>query len=456
MPGGRRRPGRDGTRPSGAPRYPPPVTRHARNAAPGRAIVVVVSLVVLLVVAAVGAGAAVLLRGGSPAADAGPDDADGPPAVVETPTPSPTPTPEPAVFTLVATGDVLPHEPVNASAGGDFSALLSGLDPWVQGADLALCHMEVPVAPAGTRASGYPMFGAEPQLVTDLREQGWDGCSTASNHSVDRAYPGVVTTLDAFDAVGLGHAGTARSAEEQAQPQLYTLQRADRTLTVAHLSMTYGLNGLPMPAEAPWAVDLLDADRVIGQAAAAREAGADLVVVSMHAGVEYTSQPTPEQVDAATRIAASGQVDLVIGHHAHVPQPMELLPGGPDGTGMWVAYGLGNYVSNQDSACCDPRTDSGLLLTATVTQQPDGPARVTGVEWTAVTVDRKAGHRVRVLAEAVADPSGGTLSAAQLQERYDRVRAAVGTQAPERTTPPVPTGEPPTVVPRTLPAPPAG
>lgn len=362
--------------------------------------------------------------------------------------PSP-PTERPATFTILAGGDVLPHSPVTASAsrGGslDYSPLLAGIDSWVRGADLALCHLEVPIAPPGTASSGYPLFAAPPQLVTDLKEQGWDGCSTASNHAVDRGFVGVTTTLDALDAAGMGHTGTARDAVEQAQPQLYVLERRGRQLTVAHLASTYGLNGLPVPQEAPWAVDLTDVNRLVAQASAARAAGADLVVVSLHEGVEYVQDPTARQRETAGLLAASGQVDLLLGHHAHVPQPVEHLPGGPGGGGLWVAYGLGNLISNQGKDCCDPRTSSGLLLTVTVTQEPRGPARVTGAGWTATTVDLAAGHRLRTIADALADPASGTLSEGELIRRQDLVRAAAGTQAPELVAPPTPTGNPPVV-----------
>ncbi|GAB2460039.1 CapA family protein [Xylanimonas ulmi] len=381
------------------------------------------------------------------------------PAAQEPTTPPP-PSPEPAVFTLLAGGDVLLHAPVTRSATHDgvldYSAVLSGLDAWVQGADLALCHFETPVAPPGQQVTTYPVFGVPAQIVTDLAEQGWDGCSTASNHSVDRALPGLVATLDAFDAAGLGHAGTARTQAEADAPQLYTLEREGRALTVAHLSITYGLNGLPMPADAPWAVHLIDVEATLAQAAAARGAGADLVVVSLHDGVEYRAEPTQDQIAVSSALADSGLIDLVIGHHAHVPQPIVRLDGGPGGVGMWVAYGLGNMVSNQSVDCCTAASSNGVLMTATVVAQPDGPARVTGVEWTATTVDRAAGHRVRVLAEALADPASGTLSPAELAARDQRVRDVVGGQAPERTTPPAPTGPAPVVVRRAeQPAPPA-
>ncbi|KQR11116.1 CapA family protein [Cellulomonas sp. Leaf334] len=381
------------------------------------------------------------------------------PSATPTPTPVPTPTPDPDVeFSIVAAGDVLPHLPVLSSArtadGYDFRSLFGPLDPWVQGADLALCHLEVPVAPPGTRPSGYPLFGTPAAIATGLRDQGWDGCSTASNHSVDRGFAGVTATLDALDAVGLGHVGTARSADEQTQPQLYTLDRGGRTVTVAHIAATYGTNGMPVDADKPWSVDRIDVPAMVAQATAARAAGADLVIASVHCCVEYRTEPSPQQLAVDQELADSGVFDLVIGHHAHVPQPVVHLSGGPGGEGMWVAYGLGNHISNQDGACCASSTDSGLLLSAHVRAagafpaegRAAGPARVTGVEWTPITVDRLGGHRVHALVDI---PAGaGSLSGGQVADRMARTAAAAGPEAPQRTTPLTTTGPPPVVVAR--------
>lgn len=439
------------------------MTRHVRARHRPPAVVVGLSLGLVLVLAAgLGATVAALRPLGAQGA-AGPVVAPpttATPSATPTPTLAPLPTPDPdAEFSIVAAGDVLPHLPVLSSArtpggGYDFAPLLGPLDPWVQGADLALCHLEVPVAPPGTPPSGYPLFGTTPLLASALRAQGWDGCSTASNHSVDRGFLGVTTTLDALDAAGLGHVGTARDAVEQSQPQLYTLERGGRTLTVAHLAATYGTNGMPVDADKPWSVDRIDVPAMVAQATAARAGGADLVVASVHCCVEYRAEPTPEQVAIDQELADSGVVDLVIGHHAHVPQPVVRLHGGPGGEGMWVAYGLGNHLSNQDGACCAPGTDSGLLLTAHVRAtgafppegRAAGPARVTGVEWTPITVDRRGGHRVHALADI---PAGaGSLSGGDVTDRMSRTAAAAGAEAPQRTTPLRPTGPPPVVVAR--------
>lgn len=436
--------------------------RHAR--APRRSPLVPVLAVAVLVVASLGAATAAL-RPWNPTGQHSPgrggtgQDPDG--ASSGTPAPTPTPTADPdADLTLVAAGDVLPHQPVNASArtgdgSYDYRPLLAPMDPWVRGADLALCHLEVPIAPTGTAPSGYPLFGAPAQVAEALHAQGWDGCSTASNHSVDRGFAGIEATLDAFDAVGLGHVGTARTAQEQAQPQLYRLERAGQTITVAHIAATYGTNGMPVDADKPWSVNLIDVPALVAQATAARAAGADIVVASVHCCVEYRTEPTAEQVQIDQQLADSGVIDLVIGHHAHVPQPIVHLSGGPRGEGMWVAYGLGNYLSNQDSACCTERTDSGLLLTAHIHSagafpaegRAAGPARVTGVEWTPVTVDRLGGHRVHALVDIAQGTA--TLSADAVAARAARVATAAGTQAPERTGPVTPTGPVPVVVPRT-------
>jgi poly-gamma-glutamate capsule biosynthesis protein CapA/YwtB (metallophosphatase superfamily) len=435
------------------------VTRHARA---GRTSPLAVVLLTAALVLACAAGALVALQPWSPETSGGPTTAaDGalPPTVSAGPSATPTPAADlDADFTVVAAGDVLPHTSVIESAtdGGevDFSPLLAPVDPWVQGADLALCHLEVPIAPEGSLPSGYPVFGAPVELVQDLADQGWDGCSTASNHSVDRGFAGVTATLDALDAAGLGHVGTARTELEQQQPQLYTLDRAGQSVTVAHLAATFGTNGMPVDADKQWSVTRIDVPAMVAQAKQARSDGADIVIASVHCCVEYQTAPTAQQEAIAQELAASGEIDLYIGHHAHVPQPVALLDGGPDGTGMWVAYGLGNFLSNQDAKCCSAKTDSGVLLTAHVSspgafdadERSAGPPRVTGVEWSGVTVDRRSGH----LVHALTDIAGGTdtLSPTEVAERYARVAEAVGDEAPERTTPTTPTGPPPDVVAR--------
>lgn len=392
------------------------------------------------------------VENGNPSAE---PSADTQPEATPTPTPEPEPEPEPVDITIAAAGDILTHMPVLRSAEKDgeydLTRLWHRLDPWVQGADLSLCHMEVPVAPEGTQPSGYPMFGAPATVARDAAAQGWDGCSTASNHSVDRGFAGIEATLGALSEAGLGGVGTARTEEEADQPQIYLLERAERTVKIAHLSATYGLNGLPKPSGKPWAVEVFDAEtpevsRLLEQADAAREDGADLVIASVHCCVEYQTAPTAAQSALIQALADAGTIDLVIGHHAHVPQPITQLEGGPDGEGMWVAYGLGNYISNQSADCCVPQASNGLMMFATAHVPPTGPVRVTDIKWLGVTVDRLGQHQLFPLAAGA--EATGKLSASQMETRYGQVREAVGPDSEEMEAPPEPSGPPVQMVPR--------
>ncbi len=335
------------------------------------------------------------------------------------PPPPTTTEPPPIELTLAFGGDVLTHLPLvgtardhGAAVGAayDFGPLLAPLAPVVGAADLALCHLEVPLVADGQSVSGYPSFRAPRELAPALAATGYDGCSTASNHSLDGGMPGIGTTLDTFDATGLGHAGTARSAEEAATPRIYDVEGA----RIAHLSYAYGFNGYQLPTDAPWAANLIDVERIAADARAARTAGAQLVVVSLHWGTEYRSDPDPAQEDVAARLAAVPEVDLVIGHHAHVVQPVQRVGE------TWVVFGLGNQISNQSDA---PRRD-GLTIVATVGGPPGGPLDVVGLEAVPTWVDLPV-HRVVPVAETLADPGLDPARRAELEASLARTMEVV-------------------------------
>ena len=226
-------------------------------------------------------------------------------------------------------------------------------------------------------------------------------------------------------------------------------------MTVAHLAATYGTNGMPVDADKPWSVDLIDVAAIVAQATAARTAGADLVVASIHCCVEYRTEPTPEQVTITQRLADSGVVDLVIGHHAHVPQPVEhAWTAAPTARACGWRTASATTCRTRTASAARPRRPPGCCSRRTSKppgrSRPQGraagPARVTGVEWTPITVDRRGGHQVHALVDIAGGT--GTLSPAQVAERTAAVVAAAGDQAPQRTVPLSPTGPAPVVVPR--------
>jgi poly-gamma-glutamate synthesis protein (capsule biosynthesis protein) len=283
--------------------------------------------------------------------------------VATRPAPSGRAAPAPAVrpFTLVASGDVLPHssiiEQARADAGGDgydFRPMLAGMKPVVSRADVAICHMET-VYGADGEYSGYPDFKSPPQIAAGLAATGYDSCSTASNHSLDDGADGVARTLGALDRAGVRHTGSGRTETEGRSPAWLRAGGA----RIAQLAYTYDTNDHPMPEGKPWTVNLTDRQRIVDDARAARRAGADVVVVSMHWGTEWQDEPDERQLSLGRELTASTtggrpDIDLILGTHAHVPQAYEKV------NGTWVVYGMGDQIAGQminDEGAADARGD---------------------------------------------------------------------------------------------------
>jgi poly-gamma-glutamate synthesis protein (capsule biosynthesis protein) len=245
-------------------------------------------------------------------------------------------------ITLVATGDVLLHERLWTTArrdgrngDWDFAPVMSGVKPLVQGADLAVCHLETPLAPLGGPYRGYPLFQGPPQIAAALKQTGYDVCTTASNHSFDSGAAGVDRTLMTLERAGLRHAGTARTPDEAETPTIVDV----RGVKIAILSYTYGFNGLPYPGGDTWRAGKIAVPAIKAMAQKARDRGAEIVVVSCHWGTEYSGRLNDQQRAVAPQLLADSNIDLVLGHHAHVVQPMQQFGG------KWVAYGLGNLLA---------------------------------------------------------------------------------------------------------------
>ncbi|MET9791007.1 CapA family protein [Streptomyces canus] len=336
--------------------------------------------------------------------------------------------PAPAVaaprgFTLVASGDVLPHSSIidrarfdGGGGGYDFRPMLAGIRSVVSRADLALCHMET-VYGANGDYTGYPTFKSPPEVAQGLAATGYDGCSTASNHSLDDGSGGIRRTLDALDRAGVRHAGSART---EAEAHTVTVLRAG-SAKVAHLAYTYDTNGFPLPQGQPWAVDLMDENKILADARAARKAGADVVVVSLHWGTEWQDEPDEQQVALARDLTAARtggrpDVDLILGTHAHVPQAYEKV------NGTWVVYGMGDQIAGEmfnHEGAQDPRGNQSTLgrFTFAPPARPGERWRVAKAEFLPQMFDVDAG-RVVNLNQAIA-------RGADLEGVRDRIREVV-------------------------------
>lgn len=327
----------------------------------------------------------------------------------------------PATVSMAFSGDILMHRPLLAQAleygGGryDFAPMFARIAPILSSVDVAYCHLETPIAPPGQPLSFHPIYGVPTEVVDGIAASGFDRCSTASNHSFDRGLSGIDATVDALEAAGIGSAGMARTPEEAAA-KLYTANG----IRFAQLAYTYGLNGLVLPADQPWRVRLLDADRIIADATEARARGAEYVIVNLHWGAEKNWQITAEQRALAERLTASGVIDLIVGEHVHVLQPVEQI------NGVWVVYGMSNLISNLPGGADFPdAAQDGALFTLSVTRGADGSFTTSRPVAHPTWVDH-SGYVIRPVLEDLADPSTPAGVRGALQQSLARTRAVLG------------------------------
>ncbi|MGX7681953.1 CapA family protein [Jatrophihabitans sp. DSM 45814] len=330
----------------------------------------------------------------------------------------------PRTVTILGSGDVLIHPPLWEQAaadakaenkpGYDFGPIYASIAGDTKSADLATCELETPLAPPAGPFVGWPNFNAPPQVLTALKDIGYDSCTTASNHTLDQGFAGVKRTLDEVDAAGLKHTGSARLAKEAATPLVITTANGAK---VAQLAYAFGFNGIPLPPGQPWLANLTDVPTILAAAKRAKQAGADIVVLSMHWGTEYQHEPTSEQSSEAAQLLASPDIDVILGDHTHVVQPFAKVDG------KWVAYGMGNQIARHE----DPINESreGVMPRFTFSETKPGSHRWTLTKAEAIPTWMDISPRLRLidLPVALADPATSAGQRATYQAAFNRIKA---------------------------------
>lgn len=368
-----------------------------------------------------------------------PSPADAPVAVMTAASPA-TPTPEPLVVkwpkpkarlfgdpgevTVALTGDLLWHSSLLKSVrwdakllkskrGEEYGPLMAAVKPILNDVDVAICHAEVPVVPKGEQVTGYPIFGAPMSTMRVVKDMGFDACTMASNHSLDRGFKMLVHTLDVFEDAGVVTVGTARSKKDAERVSIVTTEQGVKIGLVAG---TYGSN-VGWDDKRPWALARLDAETMIRRAKAARVAGADIVIANAHAGTEYQHAPDGRQTALAKKLTASGAVDLVYMHHAHVVQPWVNM------NGVWVVYGTSNLVGQMMTST--PHANEGIIARFAFAPDADGKWKVTKANYVPLFVSHandKTPARIFHVTEAL---SAGKGDQARLKTARDRTRKVV-------------------------------
>lgn len=313
-----------------------------KNPAASRRRVTIVVLVIIAAVFVGGAVAVALLRL---------NEASEVPAASEKPEPKVTTQPAeakepeaPEPIHVIAMGDMLPHDSVNANAelpggGYDYGQFFAGIAPQLEAADVTFCNQEVPSAGVEFGISGYPTFNAPTEFARDLHSVvGCDLINLATNHNADKGVAGIAATRAAWDGLTpAAVSGANRSAEEQRNIATYEVDGVRIALvSFAEFSNT-PIDNVSM--------NFMGDDELVTELMASAREAADVVVVSAHWGTEDSHEVNDEQRAFASLVSQLG-ADVIIGTGPHVLQSAEWIDR-PDGKRTLVWYSLGNMLSTQ-------------------------------------------------------------------------------------------------------------
>lgn len=255
-------------------------------------------------------------------------------------------------MSLLFMGDVMGHSPQIDGAYNpetktyDYQPVFEKVKHFFQKVDFAIANLEVTLA--GKPYKGYPQFSSPDALAVACKESGIDVFVTANNHSCDRGKEGIIRTLNVLDSLEIAHTGTFRNQEDFDKNNLLILSK--NGISVGILNYTYGTNGLPIPEST--IVNLIDLERIKLEVEKAKEQNLDKLIVVIHWGVEYQQKQNKKQEDITNFLFENG-VDVIIGGHPHVLQPMYYTPMTSLHNERLVVYSLGNFISNQRKSPCD-------------------------------------------------------------------------------------------------------
>ena len=301
---------------------------------------------------------------------------------------------EPINFTMTAIGDTLCHntqywDAYNSSTKQyDFSYVYDDIKDYTSSADITIGSLETTFAGEDRGYSNYPVFNSPDSLATGLKDIGVDVISLAGNHALDYGYSGICRTIDVLDNVGISHLGTYKSAEDQDK----ILIKDVKGVKIAFINYTYGTNGIPVPSDKPYCLNLIDKDLISKQIKQAKEQNVDMIVACMHWGTEYKTSANYEQKELADFLFKSG-VDIILGNHPHVLEPMEkktiTLDDGST-KDVFVVYALGNFTADQRAEI----TRDSAILNLDITKDSDGKILINKVSYVPIYMYKNSASKV--------------------------------------------------------------
>lgn len=300
--------------------------------------------------------------------------------------------------TVLNTGDILIHENVlNGARQSDgsysFANFYKVAKSYITAADYAVANLEVTLG--GEEAGkyrGYPEFNCPDSLLDYLKNDGFDMLLTGNNHSLDTGLAGLKRTIKQVKQSGFDFLGTKETLDDPT----YIIKNVNG-IKIGMVSYTYGTNRSDSGAS-----DLInyfstsnlnsfysDAQLVIDDMLTN---GAEAIVFYMHWGNEYHTTPNTYQKAVAQQLCNMG-VDVIVGGHPHVLQPIELIHSEDSQNTTVCLYSMGNSISNQrivemTGLCETGHTEDGVLFSYTFTKDNDGEVSLSKVDVIPTWVDR--------------------------------------------------------------------
>lgn len=271
---------------------------------------------------------------------------------------------------IVFAGDAMQHKAQIEAAyvannTYDYSNCFSEIAPYITDCDYAVVNLETPLG--GKPYTGYPCFSAPDSYLSALKESGFDLMLAANNHTLDRRDKGLLRTINQFESQSAEYIGIYRNYEHRSSH--LPLIKQINGIKIGFLNYTYGTNGIAIQGDV--IVDYIDQELIKADVQQARRTGAELIAVCIHWGDEYRLLPNKTQQSLAEFLCDIG-VDMIIGGHPHVIQPMELRYNIKHNKNILLVYSLGNFISNMKTR----DTRGGAVVKAYLSRNAHGIAQV--------------------------------------------------------------------------------
>ena len=239
--------------------------------------------------------------------------------------------------TLIAAGE-------NEDGSRDYTSFYENIKSYVSSADVAVINQETMLGGSAFDYTGYPMFNTPWEVGDAAIDAGFDIFTCATNHSLDKGFSGIEQECKYFDQhPEVVHVGS-NDTEEDYNSVVYYEKNG---IKFAVLNYTYGTNGISLPENKQWCVNMMDKEKITADVNAAKQ-NADVVMVFPHWGTENSTAVSDYQREYVKLFSDLG-VDIVIGTHPHVLQPVEWVTNEQTGKKMLVYYSIGNFISHQTS-----------------------------------------------------------------------------------------------------------